>query len=146
MLVAGLALVGWVVLLDVVVDAERRLARWWVPRAGRRGAWAGPWSFAVSLAALAGYGLLVALGDAVGRAAGSPAWALVVLVPALLAYAPLAVATAPLTPGLYTRWRGELRAAGADPRQQRRIAWWAGPPSLFGVGALALTLVPPLAG
>lgn len=138
--VVAVGLLGWTVLVDVRLGAERRLARRWVRWARTRGAWAGPLSLLASVAALAAYGLLVGLGAVLAAALGNPPWAPLLVVPAMLAYVHVAVSTAPLSPTGYARWRAELRSAGADVRLQRQIAWWAGPPSLLGVCAIALTL------
>ncbi len=78
--------------------------------------------------------------DGVAERAGSPLWALVVTGPAMLAYAPFVLATAPTQGGAYWSWRRELAEAGADVSQQRAIAWWGGPPSLGGLAAIFLTL------
>ncbi|GED11615.1 hypothetical protein [Cellulosimicrobium cellulans] len=139
-------LVGWTLLADVCWGAEERLAGWWVARARSRGAWAGPWSFLVSMTALVGYGLVVWLGEVLAATLDSPTSVLLVVVPAALAYSPFAVTTAPLSPSGYLRWRASLESAGADTREQRNIAWWAGPPSLLGLGAIVLTLFQGLLG
>jgi hypothetical protein len=136
----AVGLVGWALLLDVRFGAERRLAARWVSGARARDSWAGPFSFLVSFGALAGFGLLVWLGHLLAAVLGGPTWALLVVVPAQLSYVPFVLATAPLSPTGYARWRAELRSAGADAREQRRIAWWAGPPSLLGLGAIAITV------
>lgn len=139
--VVGAVVFAWTVYLDVQHDAEARLARWWVSRARGWGRWAGPWSSLVSFAAFVGYGALALVGDAVGSELQDPRWALVVTGPALLAYAPFVVATSPVDPSGYRSWRTTLESAGADPREQRRIAWWGGPPSLVGMIIAVLTLV-----
>ena len=53
--------------------------------------------------------------------------------PAMLVYAPFALATAPTQYGGYLDWRQALASAGADVRQQRTIAWCAGPAVPDGV-------------
>ena len=100
----------------------------------------GPLSFLLSAGALAGFGSLAWAADAVAERAGSPLWALVATTPAILAYAPFSLATAPTQYGGYLDWRRAAREAGADVRQQRAIAWWAGPPSLMGFVAVAAAL------
>jgi hypothetical protein len=92
------------------------------------------------LAALAGFGLLALLGNVVATNVGNGLWALLVTVPAMLAYAPFVWATAPLGVTGYSFWRRELESAGADGREQRGIAWWAGPPSFVGLLVMIATL------
>lgn len=140
-LVGGLVL-GWTLYLDLRHDHDARLARRWVHRARPQGRWAGPVAFAGSLALLLGYVVLALLGSALGSAAGDRRWALVVALPAMLAYAPFVLATMPVQYGGYRSWRRELAEAGADRRLQRAIAWWAGPPSLLGLVAMVATLIP----
>ncbi|SDE10492.1 hypothetical protein SAMN05421872_1153 [Nocardioides lianchengensis] len=64
-----------------------------------------------------------------------------ITLPAMLVYTPFVVATAPLSAKPYWSWRNELSSAGATPIEERRIAWWAGPPSLGGAGAIFLSLM-----
>ena len=138
--IIGAGLIGWAILLDVRYGSELRLARWWVPRARRMGRWAGPVAFVGSCAALAGYAVLAVLGGSLASAAGDSHWALVVALPAMLGYAPFVFATMPTRFRGYDAWRSHLAAAGAVPRLQRAIAWWAGPPSLLGLIAMIATL------
>ncbi len=132
-----LALFAWAVYVDVRHGFDERLARWWLARARDWGAATGPVSFVLSAVALAGFGLLAVVADGAAERAGNPLWALVATVPAMLAYAPFTLATAPTQFGGYLDWRRALEAAGADAGQQRAIAWWAGPPSLMGFVAVA---------
>jgi hypothetical protein len=136
----GALVVAWAIALDVRLDTDRRLARWWVRWAGRRGGWAGPLSLLLSFAGLLGYGVLAMIGNALGESLGDPLWALAVSLPAMLAYVPFNFATMPTQYGGYRSWRQDLTHAGADIRLQRAIAWWAGPPSLVGMIAMIATL------
>jgi hypothetical protein len=130
----------WTAYLDVRHDSERRLAAWWVARTRTLGGWTGPVSFLVSAGALACFSAAAWAAVSAASATGHHLWALAVIGPAVLIYAPVAMATAPTQAGAYRPWREELSAAGADPRQQRAIAWWAGPPSLLGVLAIGIGL------
>ena len=130
----------WTAYLDVRHDSERRLAEWWVTRTRTLGGLTGPVSFLVSTSALVSFSVAAWTAVRAAGAAGHHLWALAVIGPAVLVYAPVAMATAPTQAGAYRPWRAELSAAGADPRQQRAIAWWAGPPSLLGVIAIAIAL------
>ena len=94
----------------------------------------------MSVAALVGYSVLAVLGHVLSRHLGASHWALLVSGPAMLAYAPFVLATAPVDLQGYHWWRSDLGAAGADAQEQRRIAWWAGPPSLLGIFAIFVTL------
>ncbi len=138
--VVGGLVVAWAVALDVRLDSDRRLARWWVRWAAQRGAWAGPLSLLLSLALLVAFSLLAMVGDALGDSLDEPLWALAISLPAMLAYVPFNVATTPTQYGGYRSWRNDLADAGADPRLQRAIAWWAGPASLVGMIAMIATL------
>jgi len=138
--VVGAGIFGWAVYLDVRHDSDRRLANWWVSRARAWGEWVGPCSLLISAAILAGYGLLALLGNVLSTELGDPRWALLVTIPAMLAYAPFVFATAPVDPSGYRSWRSELDSAGAESREQRQIAWWAGPPSLLGMILMIATL------
>ncbi|WP_110181098.1 hypothetical protein [Nocardioides solisilvae] len=119
-----------------------RLAAWWVPRAQRRGRWAGPWSAAISSLAL--IALVVVLMVAHLPGGTMPWWwPWLVVTVALALYLPFFVTTAPYVSG-YWRWRERLRQQGADDRLQRRVSWWAGPPSFAGFWVIswwALTLL-----
>ena len=136
----GAAVLGWSAYLDARHQCVERLASWWVSVTKDRGRWIGPWSLATSAVALTAYAALARIGHALARNLEDPRWALVVTVPALLAYGPFVFATVPHSTSGYVSWRSELRAAGADERHQRRIAWWAGPPSLLGVVLMIATL------
>ncbi|MFT3889377.1 MAG: hypothetical protein QM713_14615 [Arachnia sp.] len=136
----GLGVLAWCIFVDVRLRAEERLAARWVSWAARWQDRTGPISLAVSVAALVGYCLLALLGGVIADALGSSLWTLCTALPAMLGYAPFVFITAPSRSGGYS-WRGALREAGADDRLQRRIAWWAGPPSLLGLGAVVITLV-----
>ena len=141
-LVIGGLVVGWAIYLDIRHDTDKRLARWWVPRARRQGRWAGPLSFLMSLGLLAAYATVALVGASIASAAGDKRWALLTALPAMLAYVPFNFATMPTQYGSYGSWRKDLAAAGAEPRLQRAIAWWAGPPSLLGMVAMVATLLP----
>ena len=138
--VVGAGVFAWVVYLDVRHHSDSRLASWWVSRARDWGAWVGPCSFLVSVVALGGYVLAAWLGHVLTTPLGDPAWALALSLPAMLVYAPFVFATAPVDPSGYSAWRSELGDAGAGAGEQRRIAWWAGPPSLAGMIAMIATL------
>ena len=60
------------------------------------------------------------------RAWVASGWALVATLPAMLAYAPFALATAPTRFGGCVDWRRALASADVDVRQQRTIAWCGG--------------------
>lgn len=140
-LLTGFGVFGWCILLDVRYGSEQRLATWWITQAQRWGGWTGPLSFLVSAAALTLYCLLAYVLVALAAAFDHPLVTLLCALPAMLLYAPFALATMPSKYTSYSSWRAGLRSAGADKRDQRRIAWWAGPPSLLGLGALVLTPV-----
>lgn len=142
LVITGGAVVGWAIFLDVVYDTDARLARWWVRRARRQGSRAGVMSLLTSLAALLGYVVLALFAAGVASAAGDRHWALLIALPAMLAYVPFNFATMPAQYGGYAHWRRDLAAAGADPRLQRAIAWWAGPASFLGMVAMVSTLLP----
>ena len=118
--------------LDVRCDTDRRLARWWVRWASRRGGWAGPLSFLLSLGCCWRSPCSPWSATPSGDSLDDPHWALAVSLPAMLAYVPFNFATMPTQGGAYRSWRSDLADAGADARLQRAIAWWAGPPSLVG--------------
>ncbi len=138
--IVAVALLGWAFLLEDRLDSEHRLARWWVDGARGLGAATGPLSFIRSTLLLAIYCVVAWLGDLLATGLGHPLWALLLSGPAMLAYAPVVLAMAPFNGTAYTTWRSHLAAAGADPGQQRAIAWWAGPPALAGFGAVLFTL------
>jgi hypothetical protein len=139
--VAGVVLIGWALLLDARFGSEHRIAAWWVDGVQGLGLAAGPVSFIRSALLLAIYSTLAWLGDLLAGALEHPLWALLVSGPAMLAYAPVVLAMAPFEGTAYTPWRSHLAAAGADTRQQRAIAWWAGPPALVGFGVVMFTLI-----
>lgn len=130
----GSGLLGWAAYLDLRHAMSERLARRWVAVAREQGRWAGPAAFAISLSLLLAYVVVALVGAAIASSFGESAWALVTVLPALAAYAPFVWSTTPTKTG-YWSWRDDLRLAGADPRLQRAIAWWAGPPSLLGLCA-----------
>lgn len=140
LLVGGGALV-WFVVLDLGYDVSERLARWWVGRAQRWPGRVGPRSLGLSAVVLMAYVGLALVGRALGAQLGDPRWGLLISGPALLAYTPFMLTTAPLARGGYQYWRDDLRAAGADPALQRRIAWWAGVPSFVGMVVALASLV-----
>ena len=141
MAVAGAVLIGWALLLDERLGSEHRIAAWWVASVEGLGFAAGPVSFIRSTVLLAIYSTVAWSGDLLAAALDHPLWALVVSGPAMLAYAPVVLAMAPFEGTAYAPWRSRLAAAGADARQQRAIAWWAGPPALVGFGAVMFTLI-----
>ncbi|MFT3945253.1 MAG: hypothetical protein QM705_15725 [Ancrocorticia sp.] len=132
---------GWCILFDVRYGSEQRLATWWVARARRWGSWTGLLSFLFSTAALVLYCLLAFGLGSLAAPFDRPLVTLLLTVPAMLLYAPLTFAVIPTEYGSYSSWQEKLRSAGAGKVEQRRIAWWAGPPSILGLGALALTPV-----
>lgn len=136
----GVAVLGWSVYLDARHHWVERLASRWVSRTKNRGRWVGPCSLATSAVALTAYAALAWVGNVLATNLEDPRWALVVTIPALLAYGPFVFATVPHHISGYVSWRSELRSAGADERHQRRIAWWAGPPSLLGIVLMIATL------
>ena len=140
MLGIGAAVLGWSAYLDARHRWVERLASWWVSGTRDGGRWVGPWSLAMSGMALAAYAALAWVGNLLAADLGDPRWALVVTVPALLAYGPFVFATVPHQTSGYVSWRAELRSAGADELHQRRIAWWAGPPSFLGIVLMIATL------
>lgn len=143
---AFVALFAWSVYVDVRHHFDERLARWWMARARAWGPATGPLSFLLSTVVLVCFAGLAWAADGVAERAGNPLWALVATTPAMLAYGPFSLATAPSQFGGYLDWRRALASAGADVRQQRAIAWCAGPPSLMGFvavgGALVSAFVP----
>jgi hypothetical protein len=139
--VVGGFVIVWAIALDVRLGTDRRLAGWWVRWAARRGGWAGPLSALLSLGCVLVFAVLAILGDNLGESLDDPRWALVVSLPAMLAYVPFNFATTPTQGGAYRSWRSDLADAGADPPLQRAIAWWAGPPSLAGMVAMIASLV-----
>lgn len=139
-LLVGGALLALAMLLDATFDSEQRLARLWVAGSQGLGWAAGPVLFLRSTALLALYSAVAWLGHLLSQGLGHPAWALLVSGPAMLVYAPVVLAMAPFNGTAYAAWRSHLAAAGADPRLQRAIAWWAGPPALVGFGTIVLTL------
>ena len=138
--VVGGVVVAWALALDARSGTDRRLARWWVRWAARRGGWAGPLSLLLSLSVLLAFSVLAVVGDALGDSLDDPLWALAISLPAMLAYVPFNFATMPTQYGGYRSWRNDLADAGAHTRLQRAIAWWAGPPSLIGMIAMIATL------
>lgn len=140
--VLGAGVLAWSVLLDLRFHTGDRLARWWVPRAKGQGPWAGPVAFLASAVALAGYVLVALVGWAVASATSEDRWALTVVVPAMLVYAPVVFETMPSRVSGYRHWREALAKAGADARLQRTIAWGAGPPSTLGLVLMIVTLFP----
>ena len=138
--ICAAGLIGWALLLDERLDSEHRIAAWWVAGVQGLGPCAGPVSFVRSTVALVVYSGVAWLGDLLASGAGNPLWALVVSGPAMLAYSPVVLAMAPFEGTAYAPWRSRLAAAGADARQQRAIAWWAGPPALVGFIAVLTTL------
>ncbi len=140
-LLTGCGVFGWCILLDVRYGSEKRLATWWIARARRWGRWTGPVSFLFSTAALVLYCLLAFGLAALAAPFDRPLVTLLCVLPAMFVYAPFVFATMPYEYASYSSWRAGLRSVGADKRNQRRIAWWAGPPSLLGLGALILTPV-----
>ena len=130
----------WSAYLDVRHHSERHLAAWWVARRRALRGWSGPASLLLSLGALGCFSVAAWTADRAGAAMGNHLWALVVVVPAVLAYAPLVMATAPTQASADRAWQSELGDAGADARQQRGIAWWAGPPSLARIVAIGMAL------
>lgn len=145
MLVTGVAVMAWALYLDVRHHSDARLAAWWLVRARRVEARSvgpdpGPDAFLVSTGALVAFSALAWAADRAADELGDPLWALVVTLPGMLAYAPFVLATMPTQGGGYTSWRRELAAAGADTREQRAIAWCAGPSSLAGMMAMLVSL------
>lgn len=111
---------------------DERLAGWWVARARRLGRATGPFSFGLSVAVMVCCSILLVIGMVVTDRLGHWAWALCFMLPQTLVYTPFMLITLPARTG-YGAWRDDLRDAGASPRQQRQIAWWAGPPSMVGM-------------
>lgn len=135
----GLSLVAWSLYCDIRHDTTLRLASWWVPRARHQGRWAGPMSLLTSIAAPLGYAAVAVLGGYLAQSAGNPLWALLVCYPAMAVYSLFVFTTLPTKTGYH--WRFDLREAGADAPLQRRIAWWAGAPSIFGLSGMVTTLI-----
>ncbi|QSR31451.1 hypothetical protein CFI00_13255 [Nocardioides sp. S5] len=138
--IISVGLIGWTFVLEDRIDYEHRLATWWLDGARGLGVATGPVSFIRSTLLLAIYCVVAWLGDLLATGLGHPLWALLLSGPAMLAYAPVVLAMAPLGGTAYRTWRSHLAAAGADPGQQRAIAWGAGPPALAGFGAVLFTL------
>ncbi|NYE38293.1 hypothetical protein F4692_003441 [Nocardioides cavernae] len=140
-LLVGGALIVWSLALDASLGSERRIAVWWVRSVRRLGAWAGPVSFLRSTVLLALYAIVAWLGDLLAGRLGDPLWALVVSGPAMVAYAPVVLAMTPFDVVDVQLWRSQLSAVGAEAREQRAVAWWAGLPALAGFMAIMLTLM-----
>jgi len=120
------------ILIAGFVGFDKRLASWWVARARRLGRLTGPFSFAVSAAAMLCFSILLGIGMVWTERLGHWLWASCFMLPQTLVYAPFMFITMPAQQGYWT-WRGDLEVAGASKKQQRQIAWWAGIPSLVGL-------------
>ncbi len=131
--------IAWWLFLDIRYSADQRLASWWRARARRWGRWTGPISLLLSAALVSLYCAIVLTGTVLAKQHDSVLWALLLAVPSMLVYGPFAFATSPMKYSAYRSWRSELRAAGASVQEQRRIAWWAGIPSLLGLATVTLT-------
>ncbi len=138
-LIIGIGALVWSVFLDIRYSVDRRLADLWLAKIRTLGAWAGPFSFLISATALIAFCLLVVAGFLLGQHFGSPYWSLITTIPGIMAYVPFLMATVPAKFSAYSRWRSELRSSGAVPKEQRSIAWWAGPPSILGIVALTIS-------
>jgi hypothetical protein len=139
--VVGLVLFGWTFYLDDRHHFEKRLATWWLARARRNVGRAGVDAFLVSAGLLLCFSVLAWAAHRMATGLDTPLLSLAVTGPAMLAYAPFVLATMPTQAGAYWAWRQELAMVGAEPTEQRAIAWWAGPPSLAGLMAILLALV-----
>lgn len=138
LIIIGALLCGWWIFLNVKFNLDERLAAWWVSQARRRGRATGLFSFGVSTGAMLGYVLLLVVGALLTAKLGHLAWAIGLVLPQTLVYMPFMMATIPTQSGLVA-WRHDLAAAGATAKQERQIAWWAGPPSLIGLVAMIST-------
>lgn len=141
----GAAVLAWSLYLDIRHGSDARLAAWWVARVRRVdarsiGPGRGPDAFLVSTGLVVCFSALAWAAYGAADQLGDPRWALVAVVPAMLAYAPFVLATMPTQSSAYWSWRQELASAGASPAEQRAIAWWAGPPSLAGLMAMLISL------
>lgn len=140
-LAGAVGLLMWIFVVEARYDFTERLATQWVARARPLGRGAGPVSLAISAAALVAFAVSGKSGQGLATELGHPLWALTITLPAMLMYAPFVGATAPLGTTAYGSWRNDLSSVGATPAEERRIAWWAGPPSLLGTGAIFLSLM-----
>lgn len=127
LILVGIGVLAWILMRG----DDARQARWWVAVTRRRPV--GPVVLGIHAAAL--LALLGAwwLGDQLADAWGHPRWALVTVLPAVMAYGPFAIGPLPERDSSpYEGWREELRLAGADRDDAARIAWWGGPPAFVG--------------
>ena len=138
----SVGVLAWAIAIDIRYKTGERLARWWVTAVRRRSGSAAMWSFLISTAAVTGYLVLAAVAAALADLLGNEKWALLVVLPAMLAYAPFVFETMPANTSGYEQWREYLAASGADRKLQRAIAWSAGLPSLLGLTAMIVTLFP----
>ncbi|GGB76197.1 hypothetical protein N798_13095 [Knoellia flava TL1] len=144
--VVGLSLLAWSIVIDVRYDMDDRLARWLVPAVRRWGRWYALGAFVLSLSGLAVFAALACIGYALAGPLGDPRWALLVLYPAQLLYAPSVLAMAPSDPHMYRFWRESLRRSGARAAEERWIAWSGGVPAFMGMVALMVSLFPVFLG
>lgn len=140
-LAVGLSVILWCAYLGIAHHLDERLARWWVPLIKPR-RWAGPTAFLISSAALLAYLGLALLGAGLAQVLGNRYWALVIIYPAMLAYTPFIYPAMPSRSTGYRDWRECLRAAGADVRVQRAVAWWTVLPSFLGLVVMIVGLFP----
>lgn len=136
-LIPILGMVGVAVLVIFVsrfFRFDKRLARWWAARVHRLGKLTGLLSFLLSSAAMLCHSILLAVGMMWTEQLGHWVWALCLMLPQSLVYAPFMLLTMPTQNG-YGEWRDDLQKAGVSTKQQRQIAWWGGPPSLVGMAA-----------
>jgi len=138
----GVLLLAWSYYLDARHGFERRLAQWYLDRA--RTAWGrntGPVCLLLSLLAALAYGTLLFVAGQIGTSTSERVLTMCVMGAPTAAYAPFVLATAPVQTSAYRVWRAVLAEAGASPQEQRTIAWWAGPPSVFGMVLIIVGLV-----
>ncbi|KGN30319.1 hypothetical protein N802_09180 [Knoellia sinensis KCTC 19936] len=144
---AGVALVAvsvfaWAMYADWKYATNDRLARWLLPIVRRWGRRYGLAAFLLSLAGLALFGVAEVAGYFIARAMGDPRWSLLAVLPAMLAYAPVTFAMAPIDTLGFQQWRESLRKAGAGDSEQRWIARLGGLPALLGLSVMISALFP----
>lgn len=107
---------------------------------------AGPWAAATSTGAALACGAAALVSLRLAESSHSRPWGLAIILSVSIVYVPYALTTCPSRYGGYTQWRRALHLAGAEPRLQRAIAWWAGPPSVAGGVTAAVAVIACLMG
>lgn len=135
--VVGVGVLLWAVFVDLRGPESSKVARWWADHA--KGATAGLSAFVVQGLAAAAYGGLYWLAHQ-WVDGHDPRWLLVPTLPAMLIYAPVALAAMPSKYTGYRYWRADLEEEGADSDDARAIAWLGGPFALVGFTLMLFTI------